>query len=58
MVIIDEISFSSEHTLRKINNKLNILKETGNDWKFGGIPIVFAGDFTQLEPVYKQSLFD
>ena len=51
MVIIDEISFASEQTLRKINNKINILKEVGNEGRFGDIPIVFAGDFTQLAPV-------
>ena len=50
-MIVDEISFTNEYTLRKINRHLNILKEAGCDGKFGGIPVLFAGDFTQLEPV-------
>ena len=57
MVIIDEISFASERVLSLINKKLNILKQTGNDTKFGNIPILFAGDFTQLEPVGAKPLF-
>ena len=28
-----------------------MLKEVGNEKRFGDIPIVFSGDFTQLEPV-------
>jgi len=48
MLIVDEISFASEHVLATLNKKLNLLKETGNEKKFGNIPIVFAGDFTQL----------
>ena len=55
MVIIDEVSFASETTLKQINSKLNALKEIDIDTypgaKFGNIPILFAGDFTQLEPV-------
>ena len=57
MVIIDEISFASEYVLSSINTKLNILKERSEEGKFGGIPIVFAGDFTQLEPVKARPLF-
>ena len=57
LVVVDEISFASESILRKINENMNILKEIGKEGKFGGIPIVFAGDFTQLEPVRSQPLF-
>jgi hypothetical protein len=57
MVIIDEISFASYSVLKSINAKLNILKEIGNEGKYGGIPIIFAGDFTQLEPVKQKPLF-
>ena len=49
MVIIDEISFASERDFQKIYNNLQILM--GQHFKpFGGINIVFAGDFSQLEP--------
>ena len=51
MVVIDEISFASYSVLQNINEKLNTLKEVENTKYFGDIPIVFAGDFTQLEPV-------
>ena len=57
MVVIDEISFASYSVLQSINTKLNILKEVGNESKYGGIPIVFAGDFSQLEPVKQKPLF-
>ena len=57
MLIVDEISFASEHVLATLNKKLNLLKETGNEKKFGNIPIVFAGDFTQLEPVGSKPLY-
>ena len=57
MIIIDEISFASEKFLEKLNKYLNRLKETGNDKRFGDIPVVFAGDFTQLEPVKAKPLF-
>ena len=36
---------------KNINKHLNLLKEKGKDGKFGSTPIVFYGDFTQLEPV-------
>ena len=58
MVIIDEISFASETVLQKINTNLNILREVDrNLCRFGHLPILFAGDFTQLEPVRAQPLF-
>ena len=57
MVIIDEISFASYSVLQNINEKLNTLKEVENTKYFGDIPIVFAGDFTQLEPVKQSPLF-
>jgi hypothetical protein len=57
MLIIDEISFANEKTLKDINDKLNQLKQSGNESRFGNIPIVFTGDFTQLEPVKAKPLF-
>ena len=58
MPIVDEISFASKHTLSTmLNKKLYELKETGNEKRFGNIPVVFAGDFTQLEPVGAKPLY-
>lgn len=50
LIIIDEISFASKKTLEMIERKLRELKEQPNK-RFGGIPVIFAGDFTQLKPV-------
>lgn len=52
MIIVDEISFASEATLMCMNKKLNQLKEKPiATTKFGDLAVLFAGDFTQLEPV-------
>ena len=51
LVIIDEISFASYDLLKKIDSNLNFLQQTNQIDKFGELPILFAGDFTQLEPV-------
>ena len=57
LLIVDEISFASNKTLQKLNKRLNELKETGNNKRFGNIPVLFAGDFTQLGPVGGNPLF-
>ena len=57
MLIVDEISFASKHILMKLNKHLNLLKEVGNEKRFGNIPVLFAGDFTQLEPVGAKPLY-
>ena len=50
LLIIDEISFADKIDFDKIDNNLRNLKQ--NQTKpFGGINIVFSGDFRQLEPV-------
>ena len=51
------MSFASENFLAKLNQKPNELKETENEKRFGNTPIVFAGDFTQLEPVSAKPLY-
>ena len=50
MVIIDEISFASKQEIAMINTKLRQLKQQ-QYLQYGGINIVFSGDFRQLEPV-------
>jgi len=48
MVIIDEVSFCDKKLMNKINSNLKIL--TQSHLPFGGISVVFSGDFRQLEP--------
>jgi hypothetical protein len=47
--VIDEVSFISNSILKKLNRQLT---QIGNRTKlFGGFSIIFAGDFSQLEPI-------
>ena len=56
MVKEDEISFGGKKVIEKLNKNLRELKEEPS-LKFGGLDIVFSGDFSQLEPVNQKSLF-
>ena len=55
MLIIDEVSFLNEDTLEKLDKKMRLLKEC--DVMFGGVNIVFVGDFFQMLPVKGKALF-
>ena len=48
-IIIDEISMMNDELLKTINQLLMIVRK--NDRPFGGIQIIFVGDFCQLPPV-------
>ena len=50
LLIIDEVSFMSVKKLNKLNAVMQKLRE---NWRqaYGGLNIVFCGDFRQLEPV-------
>lgn len=50
MIIIDEVSFAHKHDITMINSKLCKLKQQPFQ-RYGGIHVVFCGDFRQLEPV-------
>jgi PIF1-like helicase len=50
MVIIDEISFASKQDISTMHRQLSRLKQKIHSC-YGGINIVFSGDFRQLEPV-------
>jgi PIF1-like helicase/Helitron helicase-like domain at N-terminus len=50
LVIIDEISFASKQDIVAINDKLKVLKQCSYK-TYGGINVIFCGDFRQLEPV-------
>ena len=49
LLIIDEISFASKQDFEKIHSHLCRLKENREAY-YGGINVIFAGDFRQLEP--------
>ena len=49
VLAIDEISMLSKDLLEKISKYLSILR--GNSAPFGGLRVVFLGDFCQLPPV-------
>jgi PIF1-like helicase len=49
MVIIDEVSFADKADIIKMESHLCKLKQTAK--KYGGVNVVFCGDFCQLEPV-------
>ena len=55
MIIIDEVSFLDEDNIKKLDRHMQKLKE--NDAIYGGIHIVFVGDFFQMLPVRGQPLF-
>jgi len=57
LVIIDEISFANSSNLRKLHRQLCCLKERPSQ-RYGGISIIFAGDFRQLMPVQGKSLYE
>jgi hypothetical protein len=50
LLIIDEISFASKQDFIELNNKISTLRQQLH-LKYGGLSIVFSGDFRQLEPV-------
>ena len=56
ILIIDEVSFLDEHNLMKLDKHLKILKEN-NQLLYGGIQIIFVGDFFQMLPVRGSPLF-
>src|SRR5882757_644740 len=54
-LFIDEVSMIGCRVMLKLSQALNDAKE--NKLPFGGINIVFAGDFSQLPPVGDAKLF-
>ena len=54
MLIIDEISMIDLITLSKVDNKLRDLRECRTD-PYGGMHVIFVGDFRKLEPIGKAS---
>lgn len=56
VVLIDEVSLLSLINLAEIDYALRMAKERPNEW-FGGIIIIFAGDFCQFPPVGGNALY-
>lgn len=52
MLAVDEISMLNKETFEYVNNVLKQVRE--NDLPFGGIQVIFIGDFFQLPPVEKE----
>ena len=49
IVVIDEVSFMSDTIFKTLDTKLKEIKNRTQP--FGGLSIIFAGDFRQLEPI-------
>ena len=50
LLIVDEVSFASKEVFIELDRKLRKLKSRA-DCAYGGLNIIFSGDFRQLEPV-------
>ena len=57
LVIIDEISFASERDFKIIDSNMRALRNRSKHQKFGGVDIVFAGNFRQIEPVGETPIY-
>lgn len=57
IVMIDECSLLSAELLSEIDAALCFVKEVPDEW-FGGITIIFAGDFFQFTPVCATPLYN
>ena len=55
MLVVDEVSFGSDGDFENLDKKLRFLKHQF-DRKYGGIHVIFAGDFRQLDPVGKDPI--
>ena len=57
LLIIDKISFASKHNFHMIHRNVSKLKQEFTK-KYGGINIIFSGDFRQLEPVGSNPIYE
>jgi hypothetical protein len=55
-VLVDEVSMIGQDLLCELDSVLRMVRERPGEW-FGGINIIFSGDFYQHEPVCKRALF-
>ena len=57
LLIIDEVSFAKKTEIETIHRNRQLLLER-LDLPYGGMNVVFAGVFRQLEPVNNETLYD
>jgi ATP-dependent exoDNAse (exonuclease V) alpha subunit len=56
VLVIDEISMLSASTLNCIDRVCKLFKRS--ELPFGGIQVIFSGDFFQLPPIEKKKLYE
>ena len=56
ILLVDECSLVSCELLSELDSALRFAKERGDEW-FGGITVIFAGDFYQYPPVAGTALY-
>ena len=56
LLIVDEVSFMNSNDVDILDEKLRTLMRRGNAL-FGGINVLFCGDFRQLEPIQGKPLY-
>jgi len=56
LIILDEVSFTSESLISKLNENLYFFNQCWDRGPFGNMNIAFLGDFRQLPPVNKKDL--
>ena len=57
LLIVDEISFASKEDFQKMEKHLKIFMKNRLGF-YGGMNMVFAGDFSQMEPVKRAPVYD
>jgi ATP-dependent DNA helicase PIF1 len=55
-VFVDEVSFASREFIEKLNDSLKSLLQEKTK-AYGGMRMIFSGDFSQLPPVGRKPLF-
>jgi PIF1-like helicase len=55
-LIIDEVSMLDLRTIQNLQNQFSIAKSSP-DLDFGGVNIIFMGDFLQIPPVSRLNLY-
>jgi hypothetical protein len=56
VLFIDEVSLLSEQLMSEIDHALRYATEHPDEW-FGGISVIFAGDFFQYPPICATPLY-
>ena len=56
-LIVDEVSMMDSKLIMKLHNKLCSAKSSAEDVKFGGVNIIFCGDFLQIPSVSEFRLY-